>query len=73
LLRAKTFFGRDDDRVHFGHHLIVRDARASLSERRLDLGAKPANVCVGFFGRFECGDEGVKYIPLYRSVVTIVA
>jgi hypothetical protein len=21
LLRAKTLFGRDDDRVHFGHHL----------------------------------------------------
>jgi hypothetical protein len=47
LLRAKTFFGRDDYRVHFGHHLIVRNARSTLSERRFDLGAKPAIVCVG--------------------------
>lgn len=48
-----------EDGLHFGHDLIVRDARAFGSHRFLDLGAEPGVVGGFLLAALELGDDGI--------------
>ena len=53
LFSAQPSLGFANDRIHFGHNLIVGNAWTSVVNRSLYLGAKPTVIRLGFFNSGE--------------------